>query len=224
MSGALVQKEVLRDKIGGVVREWILDGTLAPGERIVEYTLAARLGVSRPPLREALWQLAREGLVRIDAHHGARVTRLSADELREIFEVREVLETHAAKRIRAAAGPAQRAALDQAMARLRRASRARDLRRWVEADHHFHRTLWDLAGNRQLAATLEEMSARFFSYGLMRDLAHAERFRFDDMDDEHARLCRLVLRGSDAEIEAGFRRAYATFLDCVLERFGEERR
>ena len=51
----LIEKEGRRDKIGDVLRGWILDGKLKPGERIVELTLARDLSVSRAPLREALW-------------------------------------------------------------------------------------------------------------------------------------------------------------------------
>jgi len=92
----LIRKEVLRDKICDVLKGWILDGTLQPGERIVELTLSRKLDVSRAPLREALWLLARQGLVHIRAHHGATVTQLSEQDIREIFEIRETLETRAA--------------------------------------------------------------------------------------------------------------------------------
>src|SRR4029077_5171694 len=83
----LIQKEVLRDKICDVLKGWILDGTLKPGERIVELTLARKLEVSRAPLREALWLLSRQGLVQIRAHHGTTVTQLSEQDIREIFEI-----------------------------------------------------------------------------------------------------------------------------------------
>src|SRR5258708_28453435 len=93
----LIEKEVLRDKIGDVLRGWILDGELKPGERIVELTLSRKLNVSRAPLREALWQLARQALVHIRAHHRAYVTQLPGRDIPETFEIRELLETHAAK-------------------------------------------------------------------------------------------------------------------------------
>ena len=89
---APIRKEVLRDKIAAVIRGWILDGTLKPGERVVELEVAAKLKVSRAPIREALWLLARHGLVQISAHRGATVTQLSAEDIRDIFEIREALE------------------------------------------------------------------------------------------------------------------------------------
>ncbi|MBV8878854.1 MAG: GntR family transcriptional regulator [Planctomycetaceae bacterium] len=218
----LIEKEVLRDKIGDVLRGWILDGKLQPGERIVELTLARELNVSRAPLREALWQLTRQGLVEIRAHHGAYVTQLSEQDIREIFEIRELLETHAAKKIRASADAGAKAALQGALVDLEDACRKRDIRLFSAADLRFHSTLWKLAGNRHLQDILNDVSTRFFGYELIRDLPHSGKFRFDVMAEEHRKMVRLVLEGSDREIEAGFKKAFAGFLDYVLVRFGEK--
>jgi DNA-binding GntR family transcriptional regulator len=217
----LIEKEVLRDKIGDVLRGWILDGKLKPGERIVELTLARELSVSRAPLREALWQLARQGLVHIRAHHGATVTQLSEQDIREIFEIRELLETHAARKIRAAGSPGTKAALQRALADLEEACRKRDIRLFSAADLRFHRTLWELAGNRHLQDVLNDVSTRFFGYELIRDLPQSGKFRFDLMAEEHRKLVKLILEGSEREIESGFRKAFAGFLDYVLSRFSE---
>jgi len=217
----LIQKEVLRDKICDVLKGWILDGTLKPGERIVELTLSRKLEVSRAPLREALWLLARQGLVHIRAHHGAYVTQLSEQDIREIFEIREALEIRAALKIRSRLDPSVKAALQHALAELEEACRARDIRRFSAADLKFHKTLWSLAGNRHLQDILHDLSTRFFGYELIRDLPHAAKFRFDLMADEHRKLVKLILEGSEREIEAGFRKAFAGFLEYVLVRFSE---
>ena len=218
----LIEKEVLRDKIGDVLKTWILEGKLKPGERIVELTLARELNVSRAPLREALWLLERQGLVQIRAHHGAFVTQLSEQDIREIFEIRELLETHAAKRIRASVDGAGRDVLRAALAELEAACRDRDIRAFSAADLRFHQTLWELSGNRHLQTVLNDMSTRFFGYELIRDLPHSGKFRFDLMADEHRKMVKLIFEGTDREIEAGFRKAFAGFLDYVLVRFREQ--
>lgn len=218
----LIEKEILRDKIGDVLRSWILEGKLQPGERIVELTLARELNVSRAPLREALWLLARQGLVEIRAHHGAYVTQLSEQDIREIFEIRELLEVHAAKKIRTAGHPEAKAALKQSLAELEEACRRRDIRLFSAVDLRFHKTLWELAGNRHLQNILNDVSTRFFGYELIRDLPHSEKFHFDLMAEEHRKIVKLVLEGSEAEIEAGFRKIFAGFLDYVLARFSEK--
>ena len=218
----LIEKEVLRDKICDVLRTWILEGKLKPGERIVELTLSRELNVSRAPLREALWLLERQGLVQIRAHHGAYVTQLSEQDIVEIFEIRELLETHAAKKIRASNDPADRALLRQALEELETACRARDIRLFSTADLRFHQTLWELSGNRHLQSVLNDMSTRFFGYELIRDLPHSARFRFDLMAEEHRKLVKLIFEGTDREIETGFKKAFAGFLEYVLVRFSEK--
>jgi DNA-binding GntR family transcriptional regulator len=217
----LIQKEVLRDKIFEVLKGWILDGTLKPGERIVELTLSRKLEVSRAPLREALWLLARQGLVHIRAHHGAYVTQLSEQDIREIFEIREVLETRAALKIHARPSSSVKTQLQDALTELEAACEARDIRRFSAADLKFHRTLWELAGNRHLQDILHDLSTRFFGYELIRDLPHAAKFRFDIMAEEHRKMVKLILEGTEREIEAGFKKAFAGFLEYVLVRFSE---
>lgn len=213
-----IRKEVLRDKIADVLRQWILDGTLQPGERLIEVTLSRKLNVSRAPLREALWALERQGLVEIRPHHGARVTLLSEESIREIFEIRELLELLAARRLRARRDPGARAALHEALKALEEAARARDMARFCEADFAFHRTLWRLSGNRHLQEMLESLSSRFFGYALIRDLPSADAYRFDEVVDEHRKMADLVLDGTDAALEEGFRRSFETFCAYVLAR------
>src|SRR5262245_45965230 len=74
------------------VRSGIRDGRFAPGQRLIENDLQASLGVSRGPIREAVRRLAAENLIDVELHKGARVRRLTPDEIKAIYEVREVLE------------------------------------------------------------------------------------------------------------------------------------
>ncbi|MET0425726.1 MAG: GntR family transcriptional regulator, partial [Actinoplanes sp.] len=73
----------------------ILSGRTDPGERLVEEQLTRRLGISRAPLREAMRLLAQQGLVEHIPRRGARVATLSDSDVRELYEVRDVLERHA---------------------------------------------------------------------------------------------------------------------------------
>ena len=219
-----IQREILRDKIFDVLKTWILDGTLAPGERIVESTIAKQLQVSRAPLREALWLLANVGLVQLKAHQGAFVARLSQQDVREIFEIREILETHAAKKVRATLTPEAAKRLEGALTALEDAARERDVARCTNADMAFHRTICELAGNGHLTDVLNDISTRFFAYELIRDLRNPGSYQFDDKVEEHRELLRLILKGTDREIEAGFRELFARFLNHVLTRLQEEAR
>lgn len=214
-----VRKEILRDKIFDVLKGWILDGTLKPGERVVESVLAAKLKVSRAPFREALWLLARQGLVTLRAHQGAFVTELSEKDIREIFEIREALETHCARKIRRSLTAEKESRLRENLARLEAAAQRRDMKAFSEADLSFHLSLAELVGNSRIEEILRDTSARFFGYELIRDLPRAADFHFEAVLEEHRRMVRLVLEGTEAEIEAGFSRSFKAFLDYVLDRF-----
>jgi DNA-binding GntR family transcriptional regulator len=86
----------LSDKVETVLRTQIVSGERLPGVRLNEVEIAAELGVSRGPVREAMQRLARDGLVRIESHRGAFVRSLDAGEVRALFEVRASLECQAA--------------------------------------------------------------------------------------------------------------------------------
>src|SRR5437016_11854763 len=80
-------KRFLRDEVYRVLRHWILDQRLAPGQELVETALAERLGVSRTPIRESIRQLEADGLVERHASGGVRVRRFTPHDIREVYEV-----------------------------------------------------------------------------------------------------------------------------------------
>ncbi|MEG2700508.1 MAG: GntR family transcriptional regulator, partial [Hungatella sp.] len=82
----------LRDVVFNTLRQAILKGELAPGERLMEIQLADRLGVSRTPIREAIRKLELEGLVLMIPRKGAEVAKISEKSLRDVLEVRRSLE------------------------------------------------------------------------------------------------------------------------------------
>lgn len=83
----------IRARTTEMIRELILSGKLTPGQRLNEVELAARIGVSRGPLREALQRLAAENLLSIRSHHGSYVRTLEEHEVRELYDVRKILES-----------------------------------------------------------------------------------------------------------------------------------
>lgn len=95
--GEKLVPEMLGTKVANGIRQAILDGTLAPGERIRQEEIAKKYGVSRIPVREALYQLEQDGLVVLRANSGAWVAKLDVDEFEEIYLIRERLEPLALK-------------------------------------------------------------------------------------------------------------------------------
>jgi DNA-binding GntR family transcriptional regulator len=143
----------LVDRAYREIRRRIVDNEYPPAHQVLEHELAAELGMSRTPVREALIRLENENFVQIIPRHGMRVVPLSLDDLHDMYEVLTALELTAIERL-ARSEPDVRAlvALDHALDEMDAAVKKRDMDAWVEADERFHRMLIDLCGNARLAS------------------------------------------------------------------------
>jgi DNA-binding GntR family transcriptional regulator len=138
------------------LRAEILSGDLAPGARVVEEQLCRRYGISRAPLREALRLLAEQGLVEHLPRRGARVCYWSPTDIRQLFEIRHVLERHAVLSALplAAEDGDPLATVRERLAAMHAAERRGDRLAKDDAHRAFHAAVVGLAGNRQLELTL----------------------------------------------------------------------
>ena len=137
------------------IRRRILDNVWPPGHRALEQEVALELGMSRTPVREALLQLQNEGLVEVIPRHGVRVLPVSPTDMREIYEILTALECMAAELLaRKKPSDAELQPLVDATDAMDAALKAEDLDAWARADERFHAQLLELAGNRQLQATV----------------------------------------------------------------------
>lgn len=138
--GIASSRVTAHELVRSTVRSAILRGTLRGGTRLRQADLAAQLRVSTTPVREALRDLATEGLVDLDAHRGAVVHELSLGELREIYDLRRRLEPHAMEQ---AAGRLATSTLDAADDLQRQMDVETDLAAWVDLNRRFHAVLLD---------------------------------------------------------------------------------
>ena len=139
-----------RDRVVDLLRKAIMDGSLVPGEQIVESRVARQLGVSQAPVREALALLERQGLVVKVNHRGTFVSRLHARELRELFSLRAVLDAFSAKLAAKHATDKDIAQLRQILSRMKVAEDAGDLARLTDAHLELHETIYRLSGHQLL--------------------------------------------------------------------------
>ena len=131
----------------------IIQGDMAPASQWLEEEIAARLGMSRTPVREALVRLEQEGFVQITPRRGIRVRELTRRDVIEVNEVLECLELQATQRLAARGlSPEDMARLDATIAGMDEALASDDVHAWARADYAFHRLLIELAGNRHLEA------------------------------------------------------------------------
>jgi DNA-binding GntR family transcriptional regulator len=170
------EKTTLATEIARHLREAIIRGELAPGERVNELKLTRKLALSRSPVREAIRILAAEGLLTIEPHRGAHVRAVSDADLEEIFDVRLMIESHGLRRghrLTSSAIAPLRAAVDEA----RVALRADAFEPWHRASLRFHDGLVALAANRHLARLHEELkvSLRRYQISIIRLPGQPER-------------------------------------------------
>lgn len=131
----------LRLSVVEALRDAISSGVLKPGQRIVEQDLAEELGVSRLPIREAIRQLEYEGLLESVPHKGAVVATVSERDIRELFSLRDALETLAAGLVAQRASPGEVNQLQSIVDQMCEQSERRDFERLFEIDTEFHTML-----------------------------------------------------------------------------------
>jgi DNA-binding GntR family transcriptional regulator len=146
---SVLTRTVLREQVKEVLLERILDGTYAPGDRLVETRIAQELGTSQAPVREALRELELLRFVESKPYVGARVREVLEEELAEIYPVRAAIEEVAAREAAVRLEGGVDKLVDELEA-MRQAADDGDLHGQVEADVRFHRLIVEAAGNRTL--------------------------------------------------------------------------
>jgi DNA-binding GntR family transcriptional regulator len=187
-----IQPAQLERRVYERLRDDIASGLLQPGEQLVESRLAADLGVSKTPVREALIRLQRDGLVKIEPYRGARVLEPSPDDVHEILELRRLLECHIAREL-AASRPAEVLSALQATISSGRAALARgDDAGAAAALTEFSDVLTAACSNARLAGVLKELRGVLLLIG--NTSLHAPGRERRSLD-EHARILAAVKRG-----------------------------
>lgn len=149
----LAAEPPLPTRVAAEMRAAILAGVLAPGTRIKQEALAAELGVSREPVRQALLLLEREGLVRATPRRGAIVAPLDRQAIRDLYELREAVEGLVAAKV-AARRDFDPTPLRDIVERGRAAARGGSLAHLIDLDLDFHMALYEASGNRVMTEVM----------------------------------------------------------------------
>jgi DNA-binding GntR family transcriptional regulator len=186
------QRTTTPEGVYRVVRAAILDGTVPAGGRLREAHIAADLGISRSPLREALTRLEEEGLVVKIPFRGAFVAEVSARDVAEIASIRVLVEPYAAELSAEALSGPERPALMRTIDELRRATEQNDIPAGIDAHLRFHRLFYDLSGHGILQSLWNGWETKLRLY-----LAVDHRTYSDphDIAAEHERLAATALEG-----------------------------
>lgn len=147
----------LVDEVAVVLRDRVYDGTYAPGSRLLQEHLAAELGISRTPLREALRMLEQEGLLKVEPNRGVRVISGDVPTLLAAYEVRRVMDGLAARLVAETAGLSDHNRLLAAIDNQERALRPWSARAYTAGNMEFHRMLMEMTGNEFVVAQVPIM-------------------------------------------------------------------
>jgi len=164
-SSALSKPKVLTDWVYAVLKDEILRLRIKPGSQLHIVKLSERLGLSRTPIREALLRLENQGLVEVRPRKGFFVSEVTEADMAELFEVREWLETKAAKKMAEQLSEADTLFFNRLMNDTERAVLKNDENRFLECEENFHDYIIRRCGNRHLQSVIEGMY----------DLIHRER-------------------------------------------------
>lgn len=196
------------------IRDLIVAGELALGEQLSESSLAAQLGISKTPVREALLRLKLDGLVDIHPQRGTFVFRLSEDEVAEICRFREIVEAAALAEAMSRERAALVKRLDDNMAAMKRAQRERRPRELPRLDGEFHNAILELCGNGYLRS----------AYGLIEHKIHALRWRLPEDNEQithcqhnHSVIVAQIREGNVGKAQTTLKRHIRDTLDAYLE-------
>ncbi len=156
MDRSQINRVSVADQVATLLRQRILEGEFRPGTQLQELPLASSLGVSRNTMREAIRILSLEGLLRRTLHRGAAVSQLSAEDAREIYQLRRMLELPAVLAARRP-DPDVVQELHGTVEQYEQAVQARNWTRAVNHDLHFHSLLIRFHNNKRLDAFYKNM-------------------------------------------------------------------
>ena len=172
------------------IKRMIFEFALMPGDRFSESELAQSVAVSRTPLRQALQRLEREGFLSVSPKIGWQVAPLDFDVFDELYDLRVLIECHAARQLATAEQRPALAALADTWL-VPAAERLADADEVGRLDEQFHAQLVSSSGNREMARVHHEITERI---RIIRRLDFTKPARVDATYDEHARILRAITR------------------------------
>jgi DNA-binding GntR family transcriptional regulator len=181
------------DEVYEQLKRDIAGFSLVPGDRFTENEISDRLGVSRTPVRQALFRLQQEGYVEVLFRSGWRVLPFDFDQFEQLYDLRMVLETTAVQRLCADGERVDRELLDQLVKiwLVPAAERSADMAQVSKWDEDFHCSLVAAAGNAEMTRVHRDVTDRI---RIIRRLDFTKQARIDATYDEHAKILKAIQR------------------------------
>ncbi len=201
---------LIRDEVYDHLKLEILSGQLPSGSRLAEIALAERLGVSRTPIREAVQRLAQDGLVEVAANKGARVRGVSAQEVEDVYAVREVLDGLAARLAAEHRSGKDLKAMSAALEKLGRVG-AQDYAAQIASDLEFHSAVAVASQNASLEATLRTLGQSVARVKLL-----TKQYNQSDATTAAHRQILIAIEAFDADAAEAHARAHVREFRAIV--------
>jgi DNA-binding GntR family transcriptional regulator len=210
-----LERTLLKAQVADLLRTQIIQGAIPPGTALVERDLANALQISRIPVRDALLELEKEGLVVCNASNRRSVIQLTRRDIEELYELRLQLETLAVERAARNTSPESQQQLDALLEKMVNALEAHDDEEFPRCDVELHRAIWAQADNRHLEKMLHTMSGQLFMFASINTVLYA----WDEVVDLHRDLVACINRGDVDGARASIQRHMQNSLDRALNAF-----
>jgi DNA-binding GntR family transcriptional regulator len=210
-----------RHQVADKIRESILDGSLVPGERLVERKLAETLGTSQSAIREALIQLELEGHVNKKPNSATFVTHFSQRDLENTISVRRALEGFAAEEAARQCTPADIERLEELFQQSQASARTRDFQKYIRGDLSWHIAMWEATHNDCLVECLRRVVVPLFGFSAIR-VAMQPGFNLANDLQSHRILLDAIAAGEPEKAKRAFHAAMKDWADQAVHLYSEE--
>jgi DNA-binding GntR family transcriptional regulator len=210
-----------RHQVADKIRESILDGSLAPGERLVERKLAEALGTSQSAIREALIQLELEGHVTKKPNSATFVTDFSQRDLENTMAVRRALEGFAAEEAARLATPSDIEKLQRLFKESQTAVKARDFQKYIRGDLTWHIAMWESTHNECLVESLRRIVVPLFGFSAIR-VAMQPGFNLAYDLELHRVLLEAIVAGEPEKARRAFHAAMKDWAEQAVHLYSED--
>ena len=150
----------ISEEIAEQLRDDIISGVYRPRERLIEAELSKKYNVSRTPIREAIKQLEAAGLIKVAPYHGAVIAEIDAEEIRDIYEVRSVLESTATYLSCPHITQETLILLEQSIVKMEQYAKEKQKLLYAEENERFHRLVYSSCGNKVLIGLINDLFER----------------------------------------------------------------
>jgi len=214
--------ELLSKKVYRILKTRIINGNLKPGEKILEVNIAEQLGVSRTPIREALRELAAEGFVKMIPNQGMVVSNVSIEDIKEVLQIRKLLEGFAASVAAKKINQEEIAKLEGIIKKMSIIiSKSKpDVVAYSELNAQFHNLILNACGNKRLIKICTNLSGSDHRFRIRALRDNSERLKYSLK--EHHEIMEVLKRKDAEQAERLSKKHIENVLENILTYKGKE--